>query len=208
MRPSRAEVLELLDDVGVPPNVISHSLKVEEIANEIAVKISRNGVRIDLQLVSLGALIHDIGRSSTHGIDHGIAGAGILRESMFCARVFNDQDREALARICERHIGGGIPANDAVKAGLPARDFVPLTIEEKVVAHADNLVRNGVVSLEETLRVLKRRFGKGSTVMKRVKDLGNEIECLAGSVFEGNHDTGEDVQKSSRCQEESDQDSG
>jgi len=32
-----------------------------------------------------------------------------------------------------------LPAHEAKKLGLPAKDFIPETLEEKIVCHADNL---------------------------------------------------------------------
>ena len=37
----------------------------------------------------------------------------------------------------------GIPKEEAVKVGLPEKDYIPETLEEKIVAHADNLIQDG-----------------------------------------------------------------
>ncbi|MBW2059849.1 MAG: HD domain-containing protein [Deltaproteobacteria bacterium] len=189
MRPSKAEVLALLRQLGTPPPVIGHVIKVEKTARRIAGDISNNGATIDLELVTLGALLHDVGRSQTHGLDHGVIGGRIVRESPVFAELFDEKDREALARICERHIGGGIPARDAAEAGLPERDFLPETLEEKIIAHADNLVWNGVLTVEESRRAFERRFGPDSPVVKRIVKLSEEIQRLAGRGNERDHDT-------------------
>ncbi len=208
MRPSESEVLQLLRGQGVPEEVISHTLKVETKAREISLRIQRTGVGLDPELVRLGALVHDIGRSQSHSLDHGLIGAEILRTSESCRRMFGEADREALAKMCERHIGGGIPASFAARVGLPERDFIPRSLEEKIVAHADNLVWNGVLTLEESRRAFVQKFGKNSPVVKRVIELGNEMEELAGRALEGDHDTGEDLQKSPRGKEKPGRDAG
>ena len=41
--------------------------------------------------------------------------------------------------IIERHIGAGITAAEAARLGLPKKDYLPLTVEEKIVSYADNL---------------------------------------------------------------------
>jgi uncharacterized protein len=46
----------------------------------------------------------------------------------------------ALTNIIERHIGAGITASEAVRLGLPEKDYLPVTTEEKIVSYADNLV--------------------------------------------------------------------
>ena len=61
-------------------------------------------IQIDIDAVFVGALLHDIGRSKTHGIGHAVAGARIALE--------NGLD-EKLVKIIERHIGAGIPKEEA-----------------------------------------------------------------------------------------------
>jgi uncharacterized protein len=46
----------------------------------------------------------------------------------------------ALVNIIERHIGAGITTSEAVRLGLPKKDYLPLTPEEKIVSYADNLI--------------------------------------------------------------------
>ena len=41
--------------------------------------------------------------------------------------------------IVERHTGAGIDAEDAKALGLPVKDYTPKSLEERIVAHADNL---------------------------------------------------------------------
>jgi len=87
----------------------------------------------DKHLVEAGALLHDIGRSKTHGILHTVEGAKIAREIDLPDSIIN---------IIERHIGAGLSAEEAKKLGLPAKDYIPITLEEKIVCHADSLVDN------------------------------------------------------------------
>ncbi len=180
MRPSREEVLTLLHELAVPDDVVRHSVKVEGQVRRLLKGLDRNGIQVDEDLALLGALVHDLGRSKSHSVDHGSVGARILRTNPNLAGLFTEPDREALARICERHIGAGIPAADAAKVGLPPRDFVPVTLEEKVVTHADNLVINGVLNLAESKEYYRKRFGEGSPIYRRIVELGDEVESLAG----------------------------
>ena len=60
-----------------PKNVVEHCLAVSDYAYELALAIKNNGYDVDVELVRLGGLLHDIGRSKTHGIDHGVVGAEI-----------------------------------------------------------------------------------------------------------------------------------
>ena len=90
-------------------------------------KIASNFNQADLDLIRKGALLHDIGRSKTHGITHAIVGAEIARSYGYSQDVLN---------IIERHIGAGITESEAVKLGLPAKSYVPQTLEEKIVKSA------------------------------------------------------------------------
>ena len=119
--------IELLKKENTPENVIEHCQAVCRKAMEIAA----NFENADTELIRKGALLHDIGRSKTHGIRHAIVGAEIAEKYGYGQDVLN---------IIERHIGAGITAEEAVKLGLPEKSYVPETLEEKIVAHADNLI--------------------------------------------------------------------
>jgi uncharacterized protein len=124
---------EILAQAGCSPGVIAHCAAVAQLAAEIAGAVT---VPFDQELVRLGGMLHDIGRSRTHGIDHAVVGGEIGR-----ALGFDDR----IVRIIERHIGAGITAAEAERLGLPKRDYLPLTVEEKIVSYADNLVSGTAV---------------------------------------------------------------
>jgi len=98
--------------------------------SELAVKIATR-CRADVRLVEIGGLLHDIGRCRSHTLTHAVEGAKVARSL--------DMPM-ALVKIIERHIGAGILPDEAVRLGLPRRDYFPKTLEEKIVAHADNLI--------------------------------------------------------------------
>lgn len=125
--PTREECLRLLKEVGCTENVIAHCLAVEGLALRIA-----ELANADMRLVSAGALLHDIGRSRTHGVAHAVEGGHLARELGLDIKV---------VQIIERHIGGGITPEEAEKIGLPPGGYIPETLEEKIVAHSDNLVQ-------------------------------------------------------------------
>ena len=172
------------------PNLIEHTLKVAEKSLEIARDLRRKGINVDIELVLTGALLHDIGRTVTHDVKHGFEGGKIVRNLGF---------PESIARIVERHVGAGITAEEAKKLGLPAIDFVPETIEEKIVCYADKFVetvfhfrtKNGeqvverreVVfeTIEPTIKKFIKIFGEDSPVVSRLISLKNEMEKLLRS---------------------------
>jgi len=50
---------------------------------------------------------------------------------------------EPVARIIERHTGAGLTADECTLLRLLPIDCVPVSLEEKIVANADNLIRGG-----------------------------------------------------------------
>ena len=137
---------------------------------EIARKIKANHHTINLDLVSVGALLHDIGRAKTHGIKHGVIGGQTLRE----------MGLGEFARFAENHLGAGIPAVEAKALGLPARDFVPQTLEEKVVTYADKLAMGSrSTSYDKALEWFKSELGPEHPALERFKKLHLEIEKLS-----------------------------
>lgn len=95
---------------------------------------------IDLQFIYEASIMHDIGIIFTYAPDidcfgkkpymmHGILGAELLRKNNFPKH----------ASVCETHTGVGITAKDIIKQKLdiPVKDYVPKTIEEKLICWAD-----------------------------------------------------------------------
>ena len=118
----------VLIQAGCSKDVIDHCTAVSNAAWSLAAKIK---VPVDAELVRQGGLFHDIGRSKTHGLGHAVAGVEIARRLGFS---------QELTKIIERHIGAGITAKEAARLGLPVKDYLPITVEEKIVSYADNLV--------------------------------------------------------------------
>jgi len=114
----------------------------------IAKLLKNKNYYINCDLILAGALLHDIGRSQSHYIDHGILGGQILKTHGFQAE---------LVSIVEKHIYAGISADEAKDLGLPSKDYIPKTYEEKIVAYADNISKtNELLSLEQVLNRFKR----------------------------------------------------
>ena len=164
---TRKNAISLLKKHGCDEKLIAHCTAVSKLAVEIAKGINKRGHDVDIKFIEIAALLHDIGRTKNHGIMHGIEGAKILRE------------HPKIARVCEVHIGAGINKKEATVLGLPPRDFLPETLEEKIIAHADNLIDGSeVVDIEKTMEKMGKRLGKQHSAIRRMKVLDDYIEGL------------------------------
>ena len=110
--PSREQAIELLHKNHCPSKVINHCEAVANLALEIAEKLVQKGYKVDLKLVEAGALLHDLGRSKSHAVDHGLVGAKIAESEGL---------PEELVRVIKRHVGGGITAQEAGAVWLAKR---------------------------------------------------------------------------------------
>ncbi|MEM2122669.1 MAG: TIGR00295 family protein [Candidatus Bathyarchaeia archaeon] len=172
LAPPRAEALEILKELGCPRQVIAHCRCVADVAVELALKALSKGFQADLRLIEAGALLHDVGRSVTHEVNHGVVGAEIVRSLGL---------DEEMAGIVEKHVGAGIPADEAVELGLPGRDYVPSTLEEKIVCYADKLVKGSRrISYEKALRDFVETLGKRHPAVERFRNLHSEIREMVG----------------------------
>lgn len=177
---------------GSDPALLYHSSHVSWVAglvgHQLQEQLGEEGI-LDLTLVTLGGLLHDIGRTCVQGIRHGVAGADLLA----------DKFPRAIALIAERHIGGGIPKKEAIQLGLPAKDYLPLSLEEKIVCYADKLVdyegrtgQSGQYHLyhaytydtaEEECSKLARKLGPSHPAIERVRLLEEELWRLNRGRF-------------------------
>ena len=157
------EEVELLIELGCPEWVIEHSKGVSRKACEIA----SNFEDADMELVRVGGLLHDVGRSQTNSIEHAVIGAQILKK-----REYNEE----ICNIVERHIGTGLSEEDAKELGLPIKSYLPETLEEKIVSHADNLFNGGdEVDVDFTIAKWKRKLGKNHPSIERIKEIHEEL---------------------------------
>ncbi|MBB6068351.1 uncharacterized protein HNP97_001864 [Methanococcus maripaludis] len=149
-------------------NVVLHSIAVADYVYEFGIKLLNNKYDFDLDTAVLGAILHDIGRSKSHNIDHGIIGSEILLKNNF---------NEKYAKIAERHIGAGISIKEAEDLNLPKKDYIPKTLEEKVIANADNLVSGHIrVDIDFVIDKFKKRTN--NEVSNKVYALYLEINKL------------------------------
>ena len=122
--------------------LVTHSFHVAAKAHEIALAfLNRNPeAALDLDFIAEAAMLHDIGILRCHApkilctgeepyIKHGIIGREMLEQEGL--------PRHAL--VCERHTGVGMTRTEVVQQNLPlpGRDYLPLSLEEKIICLAD-----------------------------------------------------------------------
>jgi len=152
----------LLKNAGCDPGVIAHCRAVTATA-----RIYAQSPVVDLRLLEAGAMLHDLGRSKTHSLDHAEVGAD-LAAAMGCP--------EEVVRIVRRHIGAGLTPEESALLGLLPDDAVPERLEERIVAHADNLVKGSrEITAEERW---DRSIALGRKDMVRAFRLGLDLEPL------------------------------
>lgn len=144
--------------------LIMHSRQVAD--RSLAIADRHPELQLDRRFLEEAAMLHDIGIFRCHApsifcvgdqpyICHGTIGAALLRQ----------EGLERHARVCERHTGTGLTADDVQRQQLPlpVRDYQPETLEEQVVCYADKFYSKShpdrVLSVAEAARSLEK-FGQ------------------------------------------------
>jgi uncharacterized protein len=162
-RPPDESCENLLREAGCVDKVIAHCRAVRDTA--LGYAALNTLVRVDL--VREGSMLHDIGRGATHTILHAQRGADLLR-----ARGISEE----IARIVECHTGAGLTADECTLLRLSPRDCMPLTTEEKIVTHSDNLIEGKRrVIIEESIASAIHLPRK---VRRRMYHLARDVELL------------------------------
>ncbi len=147
--------------------LLTHSEMVARKALDVA---EAAHLQIDRDFVYDAAMLHDIGifRCNAPGIycygdepyiRHGVIGGALLRQEGL---------DEAYARVCERHTGSGLTAKEIAETGmpLPHMDFLPESLEEKLICYADKFFsKSGDPRTEkpfERVRASMAKFGPDS----------------------------------------------
>ena len=141
--------------------LINHSQSVARKALQIV--SSHPELHLDAQFVEEAAMLHDLGifRTDAPGIQcfgsepyicHGRLGAEILRKEGY----------ERHARVCERHTGAGITCKEIIAQALPLphQDFLPETMEEKVICYADKFFSKTHLDREKSIEKAEKSLAK------------------------------------------------
>jgi uncharacterized protein len=135
-RITRDEARKLVADLGLDEKVREHSEGVAHRAETICEILEAAKHKIDTETVVIAALLHDIGRSRSHGLDHAQISAEILKEKGY----------NKLAAIVEVH-------------ALPRTAELPL--EAKVLIYADTTTGPDGEAIDPMIKLeFLRRLGE------------------------------------------------
>lgn len=164
--PSHEECIQILKDAEATQELIDHS----EAVCKLAMAIGELIMGTNMELVEAGALLHDVGRTKSQEIDHAVVGSEMAAELEL---------HEDLQKIILNHIGAGITEEDAEELGLPEGSYIPQSVEEKIVAHADNLIDNAERRpVEEYIKEFIEN--EDYRIGRRLINLHNKLSELAG----------------------------
>ncbi len=170
--------IALLKEQGMVAADLEHSIDVAEKSLEIACRLK---TAVDLELVGRGALFHDLGKTVTHEIKHGLIGAEKGAELGLPSEV---------NWVMEKHIRGGLTEAEAVELGLPVKDYTLHRLEERIIIYADRLVdiiHDGLVTIKDEAEAEERfkeilgeniQYGKNEITTRRYYGYHDEIQGL------------------------------
>ena len=115
--------------------------------------------------------MHDLGRSKSQSVDHGVVGSKIAESANL---------PDPLVNIIKRHVGGGITPEEAKAFGWPQDVYMPVTLEEKIVSYADKLIDNCQrVPIDVEINRLLTDYK--AEAAERVRKLHEELTNLLGN---------------------------
>ena len=163
--------------------LVAHSVLVASKAIELARarRLRVPAAEIDLAFLEEIALLHDIGIRWTHAPEIGCAGAEpYIRHGIIGREVLEKEGLPRHALACERHTGAGIPRAEVIERDLPLpqRDFLPVTLEEKVLCVADKFYskKPGRLWRERSPEEVSRTMTRwGERVAERWRALWEEV---------------------------------
>lgn len=141
--------------------LLVHSRSVAD--KSLAIAAHHPELKLDCAFLEEAAMLHDIGifKCDAAGIQcfgtepyicHGRIGAELLRSEGFPRH----------ARVCERHTGAGITKAQIIAQNLPLpqQDFLPETMEEKVICYADKFFSKTHLDREKTIEQAEKSLSK------------------------------------------------
>jgi putative nucleotidyltransferase with HDIG domain len=163
--PSWAECLELMDIHGMLPNIREHSFAVMQVAGYLAEALENAGFDLFLPLVTIGALLHDLGKTACLGT--------MKNHAEWGAVVLDDLGYPHVAQVVREHVY----LNDDLLDSRPLREAEVVNYADKRVLHDE------VVTLQDRFADLKVRYGRTSEALARLNATETISRALEEKIF-------------------------
>jgi len=163
--------------------LVVHSILVAAKALELAEQYLKNHskAKVDLRFIEEASLLHDIGIFQCNAPEILCFGSEpYIRHGMIGKRILEEEGWPRHALVCERHTGVGLTREDVINQNLPlpARDFMPVSVEEKIICLADKFFSKKPKKLfkEKSLSKIEKGLKKrGVHIARRFRELHEEI---------------------------------
>ena len=162
--------------------LLIHSILVAKKARGLALAcIQRSpSTVIDLEFLTEAALLHDIGIKHCHAPEIFCEGSDpYILHGVHGKKMLDDEGLPRHALVCDRHTGAGI-TKEEVKGGglpLPERDYLPVSLEEKLICVADKFYSKSPRKLweEKSFAKIEKSLARyGPQVLERWRKLEAE----------------------------------
>jgi len=132
MIPTREECIELLKKHNVTKSKLVHTLLVEKVALFLAKKLIEKGESIDLDIISRGALVHDVGKDMQRktGRCHSKEGYDICKA---------ENIDESICLIVKNHV-----LEEIIEISLD-------NIEQKILFYVDKICKNEIIGVDKRM---------------------------------------------------------
>ena len=147
------------------PNIREHSFRVMEVARFLGEGLTDAGFDLYLPLVTVGALLHDLGKTSCLGTleNHAELGAGILEELGY----------PHVAQVVREHVH----LDGNILDPRPLREAELVNYADKRVLHEE------VVTLVARFADLKLRYGRTPEALARIHATQVKSRTLEDKIF-------------------------
>lgn len=134
----------------------------DAIMGKIRAILARKRLAVNTGLLTLGAYLHDIGLKQSDSPRLGCHGEAYIRHGILGRAILEAEGLPDVAMMCERHIGVGLVKEEIERQRLPlpARDMIPTTDEEELLAFADLFFskKPGEYAREKTKEEIRRHL--------------------------------------------------
>ena len=162
--PTQKECYSLIHEMGMMDHIVDHSEQVCRVAVCLAEKLSYQGIGLNLELIRVSALLHDITKTRSFKTreNHAETGGKFLQE-----RGFNE-----VGHVVAQHV----KLDTYVASGSP--------MEAEIVNYADKRVlHDQIVPLTDRLAYILERYGDSMESRERILGLWGKSKELEKKIF-------------------------